>query len=182
MMNEKAIIQQLRSGDIQALKEIWDANSTNVLNLAFRMLLDRDSAEDILMDVFAGLPDAIANFRGESSLSTWLYRLTKNACLMKLRSGKRHLEIIDGNRGEVSEYSVGADTPEMSSIDSESLQRGLAVLTPEVRSLLWLKDAEGLDLKSLTAIFEAPEGTLKARLSRARAQVRSMLQKEMNYA
>ena len=146
------------------------------------MLLDRDLAEDILMDIFVQIPDATQNFRGESSLSTWIYALTKNACLMKIRKEKVHLRIEKTQRNEIHESSFGESASKSSRLAKDSLFYGLSVLTQEQRSLLWLKDAEGFDLKTLSQIFQAPEGTLKARLSRSRTQVRDFLKKEKSYA
>ena len=93
IMDEKVILQHLTEGSREALAIVWQEHSANVLNLAFRMLKDRDQAEDILMDVFVQVPKAVQGFRGQSALNTWLYRLTVNACLMKLRAQKRHREL-----------------------------------------------------------------------------------------
>ncbi len=181
-MSENEIIQRLRAGDLAALKELWNENSSHVLNLAFRILLDRDKAEDILMDVFVEIPNAIRGFRGTSRISTWIYTLTKNACLMKLRKEKIHLKIETTRSVEIEDNLFGKSESAESSLDREALSYGLSILAPEVRSLLWLKDAEGLDIRTLSEIFDAPEGTLKARLSRARTQVRNVLEKEIHYA
>lgn len=181
-MSENEIIQRLRAKDTNALRELWKENSSHVLNLAFRILLDRDKAEDVLMDVFVEIPDAIRSFQGKSKLSTWIYMLTKNACLMKLRKEKLHLRLETTRAAEIGESALGKAENADTALDREALSYGLSILTPELRSLLWLKDAEGLDIRTLSEIFHAPEGTLKARLSRARAQVRTVLEKEMRYA
>lgn len=181
-MSENEIIQRLRAGDLAALKELWKENSSHVLNLAFRILLDRDRAEDVLMDVFVEIPNAIRGFRGNSKLSTWIYTLTKNACLMKIRKERIHLKIETTRSAEIEETAFGKTESVETSLDREALSYGLSILAPEIRSLLWLKDAEGLDIRTLSEIFNAPEGTLKARLSRARAQVRNVLEKEIHYA
>lgn len=181
-MSENEIIQRLRAGDLAALKELWKENSSHVLNLAFRILLDRDKAEDVLMDVFVEIPSAIRGFRGNSKLSTWIYMLTKNACLMKIRKERIHLKIETTRSAEIEETAFGKTESAETSLDREALSYGLSILAPEIRSLLWLKDAEGLDIRTLSEIFNAPEGTIKARLSRARAQVRNVLEKEIHYA
>lgn len=164
------------------MKEVWNENSGRVLNLAFRMLLDRNKAEDILMDVFVSIPEAIQKFRGDSALSTWLYALTKNACLMSLRSEKIHFKIESAHHDEIEERAVGHSEKADSPVDRDALQYGLSILTPEQRGLLWLKDAEGIDIRTLAEMYRAPEGTLKARLSRSRTQVRKVLEKEALHA
>lgn len=187
-MDEKVILQHLKGGSREALSLLWQAHSANVLNLAFRMMKDRDEAEDILMDVFVQAPKAVQGFRGESALGTWLYRLTVNACLMKLRAQKRHRELEEEKLDVIIEEVLGKDDAKNEHFDAELLEKGLAELPAETRSMLWLKDAEDLDVKDLAEIYKMPEGTIKARLSRARTFVRNYLserrenaKKELNY-
>lgn len=178
-MNDKVILQHLMEGSREALAMLWQDQSGNVLNLAFRMLRDRDQAEDILMDVFVQVPKAVQGFRGQSALNTWLYRLTVNACLMKLRSQKRHRELEEEKIDTIIEEALGKVDATEESFDAELLEKGLAQLPAETRSMLWLKDAEDLDVKDLADIYEMPEGTIKARLSRARHFVRDFVKERI---
>ncbi|SHL15399.1 RNA polymerase, sigma-24 subunit, RpoE [Fibrobacter sp. UWT2] len=181
-MDEKVILQHLKGGSREALSLLWQAHSANVLNLAFRMMKDRDEAEDILMDVFVQAPKAVQGFRGESALGTWLYRLTVNACLMKLRAQKRHRELEEEKLDVIIEEVLGKDDAKNEYFDAELLEKGLAELPAETRSMLWLKDAEDLDVKDLAEIYKMPEGTIKARLSRARHFVKNYLKERKNHA
>ena len=181
-MDEKVILQHLKGGSREALSLLWQAHSANVLNLAFRMMKDRDEAEDILMDVFVQAPKAVQGFRGESALGTWLYRLTVNACLMKLRAQKRHRELEEEKLDVIIEEVLGKDDAKNEHFDAELLEKGLAELPAETRSMLWLKDAEDLDVKDLAEIYKMPEGTIKARLSRARLFVKNYLKERKNHA
>lgn len=175
-MDEKVILQHLKSGSREALSLLWKAQSANVLNLAFRMLKDRDEAEDIMMDIFVQIPKKIQGFQGQSALATWLYRLTVNECLMKLRAQKRHRELEEEHIDVIVEDALGKiEGFDTSDFDPELLEMGLNALNAETRSMLWLKDAEDLDVKDLAEIYKMPEGTIKARLSRARAFVRNYL-------
>lgn len=174
-MNEAQLIQKLREGDRQALALLWQRHSQQVLNLAFRTLRDRDIAEDILMDVFVAVPNAIQQFHGRSSIGTWLYRMTYNACLMKIRADKLHRQLESDNLEQITSTIFGHETEDTSS-DPELLEKGLAQLPPDTRAMLWLKDAEGLNLQELTEIFHMPDGTIKARLSRARHSILQFFQ------
>lgn len=174
-MDEKVILQHLQEGSREALAMLWDSHSGHVLNLAFRMLKDRDQAEDILMDVFVQIPKAVQGFRRQSAIATWLYRLTVNACLMKLRSDKRHRELEEEHIEIIVESALGKEESVNENFDPELLGMGLNALPAETRSMLWLKDAEDLDVKDLAEIYGMPEGTIKARLSRARTFVRNYL-------
>ena len=164
----------------ETLKALWDAHSKRVLNLSYRILQDREEAEDILMDVFASLPAQLSLFRGEAAVSTWLFRLATNACLMKIRSEKRRSELRAEQHPYICENTVGTGVQEHATLETSELERALSTLDAETRSLLWLKDAEGLEIKDLCTVFDAPAGTLKSRLSRARAALR--LQLEASYA
>ena len=181
IMDEKVILQHLMEGSREALAIVWQEHSANVLKLAFRMLKDRDQAEDILMDVFVQVPKAVQGFRGQSALNTWLYRLTVNACLMKLRSQKRHRELEEEKLDTIIEEVLGKDETRDENFDAELLEKGLGLLPAETRSMLWLKDAEDLDVKDLAEIYDMPEGTIKARLSRARHLVRDYLKERKNH-
>lgn len=177
-MDEKVILQKIRQGSREALGMLWQAHSAHVLNLAFRMLKDRDKAEDILMDIFVQVPRASQNFRGESALGTWLYKLTVNACLMSLRAHKRHRELEGEHLDDIMESALGNYAESVGGFIQDKaklLEEGLAKLNAETRSMLWLKDAEGLDVKDLVDIYKMPEGTIKARLSRARHFIKDFI-------
>jgi RNA polymerase sigma-70 factor (ECF subfamily) len=181
-MDEKVIIKKIQQGSREALGMLWKSHSTNVLNLAFRMLKNRDEAEDVLMDIFVSVPGKIKNFRGESALNTWLFRLTVNECLMRLRSKKRHAELEGEHIELLTASAIGSKHEEQIDYDPELLEFGLSKLSAETRSMLWLKDAEELGIKDLSEIYNMPEGTIKARLSRARTVVKNYLQENVNYA
>ena len=177
-MDEKVILQHLKGGSREALSLLWQAHSANVLNLAFRMLKDRNEAEDVLMDIFVQIPKKIQGFQGQSALATWLYRLTVNECLMKLRAQKRHRELEEEHLDTIVEEALGKNEDfDTSGFNPELLEKALNTLNAETRSMLWLKDAEDLDVKDLAEIYRMPEGTIKARLSRAR----KLLKKELNH-
>ena len=182
-MIEKVIIEKLKEGKREALALLWKEHSVNILNLAFRMLKDRNQAEDILMDIFVQIPESIKKFRGGSALGTWLYRLTVNACLMKLRSQNRHRELEEEHLDDITDEVVGKINENVNAdIDPELLEIGLAQLPAKSRSMLWLKDAEELNVKDLADIYEMPEGTIKARLSRSRNFIRNFLKERKIYA
>ena len=180
-MDEKVIIKKIQQGSREALGVLWKSHSTNVLNLAFRMLKNRDEAEDVLMDIFVSVPGKIQKFRGDSALNTWLYRLTVNECLMRLRSKKRHAELEEEHIDLVTVSALGSKHEEKQDYDPELLEFGLSKLSAETRSMLWLKDAEDLDVKDLAEIYGMPEGTVKARLSRARHFVKDYLKERKDH-
>ena len=169
---ERKSLARLRAGDLEGLKWIFEAFSQRLINQCYRILLSREQAEDVVQDLFVRLPEIVGEFRGESALGTWLYRVAHNMCLTRLQQA--------GNRRRLEEANLAADdlAPRDAYEISDLLGKALAGLDPETRSLLWLKEGEGVPLKELSGIFKLPEGTLKSRLSRARDRVREFLEKE----
>lgn len=177
---EKQALERIRGGDLQGLKTLYDMHALNLLNQSWRILQNRAAAEDSVHDLFLKLPEALKGFRGESSLRTWLFRAMHNHCLnlLSIESNRRALL----RRELPSEEPLSQEPMASTALENHDLlQRALDYLEPDTRSLLWLKEAEGLSLKELVAIFEEPEGTLKARLSRAREKLRFILAKEFDH-
>lgn len=170
---EKKSIERLRNGELEGLSWIYETHSQRILNQCYRILLSREQAEDVLQDLFVKLPDIIGEFRGDSSLGTWLYRVAHNMCLNRLQQAKNRVKLEWENAEALAPREMGS-SPEIKDL----LAKALSVLEPETRSLLWLKEGEGVPLKELSEIFEVPEGTLKSRLSRARDRVKEYLEKE----
>jgi RNA polymerase sigma-70 factor, ECF subfamily len=173
---EKVSIEQLREGRLEGLQWIYETYSQRILNQCFRILLSREQAEDVVQDLFVKLPAIISEFRGESALGTWLYRVAHNMCLNRLQQSKNRNKLEWENLDSLSPRALGVSVE-----ISDLLAKALAVLDADTRSLLWLKEGEGVPLKELMDIFGLPEGTLKSKLSRARERVKAYLEKEAVY-
>jgi RNA polymerase sigma-70 factor, ECF subfamily len=168
---ERRSVDQLRKGELEGLRWIYDNHSERLLNQGYRILLSREQAEDMVQDLFIRLPGIIADFRRECSLSTWLFRVAHNMCLNRLQQAKNHFKLEVENLEEITPRNS------MASFEvTDFLDKALAILDAETRSLLWLKEGEGVPLKELSLIFKLPEGTLKSKLSRARERVREKME------
>lgn len=171
--SEKKSLEELRAGRLEGLRLIYETYAERLLNQCYRILLSREQAEDVVQDLFLRLPGIIREFRGESALGTWLYRVAHNMCLNRLQQAKNRAKLEWENAGELAPRARGASV-ELNDL----LAKALAGLDAETRSLLWLKEGEGVPLKELSDIFKMPEGTLKSRLSRARDKVKEYLDQE----
>lgn len=169
---ERKSLARLRAGDLEGLKWIFETFSERLINQCYRILLSREQAEDVVQDLFVRLPGIVGEFRGESALGTWLYRVAHNMCLTRLQQA--------GNRRRLESENLAGDAPALHDgyETQDLLGKALALLDAETRSLLWLKEGEGVPLKELSDTFKLPEGTLKSRLSRARDRMREFLEKE----
>ena len=170
---EKRSLDLLREGRLEGLQWIFETHGGRILNQCYRILLSKEQAEDVVQDLFVRLPAIIGEFRGESSLGTWLYRVAHNMCLNRLQQAKNRAKLEWENADELAPRNKDASVEV-----NDLLAKALAGLDPETRSLLWLKEGEGVPLKELSEIFKLPEGTLKSRLSRARDKMKEYLEKE----
>lgn len=170
---ESKSLEDLRAGRLEGLQWIYGTFAERLLNQCYRILLSREQAEDMVQDLFVRLPSIIGEFRGESALGTWLYRVAHNMCLNRLQQAKNRAKLEWENAGDL------APRARETSVElSDLLSKAMAELDAETRSLLWLKEGEGVPLKELSGIFALPEGTLKSRLSRARDKVKEYLDQE----
>lgn len=139
--------------------------------LAFRLLGDRHRMDDVLQEAYARAFRALPRFRGGAALGTWLYRIVYNACLDDLRRS--------GARKEVSldEWREGRAARSEQVEERLDLESALAALPVDLRAVVLLVDAEELSYDEAAEVLGIPPGTVASRLSRARAVLRSALEK-----
>ena len=161
-------IERCRRGDRNALRELFDTHGARVYTIA-RHFFDGDDARarDVTQDVFVKVMDRIATFEGASRFSTWLYRLTMNACLDVKRAERRLVLVADP-----PEFALLADdAPQSSAVDraetSEHIARAVAQLSPALRAAILLRYFEGLSYEEISEALDCPPGTVASRLRRA---------------
>ena len=174
MKNEREIIRRAQRGDSEAFRLLVEAYQTQVYRLALRMCGEA-TADDVTQEAFVAAWRALPAFRGDSRFSTWLYRLTANAAIDLLRREKRH-------RGgeDITELELPDDAPtpqELSerSETQEAVRRAMGRLSAEHREILLLRYMQELDYGEIAAALEISEGTVKSRISRAKARLREVL-------
>ena len=122
---------------------------------------------------------ALPNFKGQSKLSTWLYRIVVNACLMKIRKEKSRAKYISENLFDDALVYDQKNDPEDAAVNSElrsTLEGGLDVLSPDLRAVVVLRDIQGLSTEESAEALDISIASLKSRLHRARVQLRKHLQ------
>ena len=148
-----------------------------VYNVAFRMMGKPEDAEDVAQEAFISAYRAFDRFRGESRVTTWLYRITVNSALMKLRKEKRARTLTQTGLDDVDVVSWD-DVPERSAASSElgeKIQEGIDLLQPDLRAAVVLRDVEGLSNTEAAEILGVTVSSLKSRLHRARILLRKYL-------
>ena len=179
-MNEILLISRARGGDREAFGELVEQYRDNVYRLAYRMCGNAYDADEAAQEAFVAAWRALPNFRGDAKFSTWLYRLTTNAAIDVMRREKRHQTVGDG---EMVDLADDADSPQETverTEQQEAVQKALSTLSEEYREVLLLRYMEELDYAEIAEVLQLPSGTVKSRINRAKAALKTALVKSGN--
>ncbi len=186
-IDDQGFISRLQAGDEAAVETLMTRYATRVFGLALRMTGNRQDAEEVLQDVFWTVVQKIGTFRGEAKLSSWIYRITTNASLMKLRKRPKiqaipleeELGPAMTEEGALAKPVVDWTRLPPDEVDrKELLQRigqAIDLLPQEYRSALVLRDIEGLSAHEACEVLQLSVPALKSRLHRARLFLRKQL-------
>lgn len=183
---EEQLVERLKRRDEAAFNELIRLYQGRIFRLVFRMLGDRSEAEDLAQEVFITVFKSIDGFRGDSKLSTWLYRVATNHCKNRIKyldrrargKKKEFDEIAEHGAVESATMSPSAQIARpdqmMEAMQKEKiLQQAIAALEDEHRELIVLRDIEHMTYEQIQEITGLAEGTVKSRLHRARHALRT---------
>jgi RNA polymerase sigma-70 factor (ECF subfamily) len=169
-------VQLAASGDMVAFEKLYQTYYRHVYSRCLRMTRNVAESEDLTQDIFVHLFRTLKSFRGESTFTTWLHRLTVNAVLMHFRKQARRPErtAVDF---ETTLQPVKTRSPwtKLQTLDRISLNEALAKLSPGYRAVLILHDIEGYQHKEIGKILGCSAGTSKSQLHKARMRLRGWL-------
>lgn len=179
---EQRLISAAQAGDLDAFNQIVRLYETRVYNLCYRMLGDADAAADATQDAFIAAFRNVRSFRG-GVFKAWLLRIATNACYDVLRARKRRPAVSldstdnedDNTRTEAPDPGESLDEMVVRQELSAAIQQGLAELPEDQRIVIILSDIQGLAYEEIAQITGVQLGTVKSRLSRARARLRDIL-------
>ena len=189
-IDEGAFVARLRAGDDAAYEELVRTHGARMLAVARRLLRVEEDARDAVQDALISAFRAIDRFEGGSRLSTWLHRIVVNAALMKLRSRQRKPEtsieellprfLEDGHFAEPpAEWQQPADRALERQETREQVREAIERLPENYRTVLLLRDIEGLDTAESAAALGITPNAAKIRLHRARQALRELLDEYM---
>jgi RNA polymerase sigma-70 factor (ECF subfamily) len=173
------IIARCQKGDRRAFDALYLAHRRQVSALLYRMV-GTSELEDAIQDVFFEVWRSIHRFRAESKLSTWLYRLTVNVALRRLRTRKRRQPPV---AGDPDTLPLG-ETPERAVRRALALRRVQTILDelpPKKRVVFVLHEIEGLDVSEIAEIVGAPRVTVRTRLHYARKEFYARVEKDPSF-
>ncbi len=187
-LNESALVERLRRRDEHALAELSSAYGHKIFQLAFRYLRNHEDAEEVVQDVLMKVFRKIELFRGDSALSSWIFRITFNTAMSRLRRGKiaracevTELEIgpstADEGPGKIdpADWSQMADEELLRQQLRERLAEAVEHLPAIYREPVILRDLKGLSTEEASSRLRVKDQTLKSRLHRGRMLLRSRL-------
>ena len=170
LTDDAQLIAACRRGEARAMEMLYHQFKRRVFGMAHRIVGPMD-AEEVAQEVFVRVFRGLANFRGDSQLSTWIYRLTVNAALSHLARRGRRQEVSDENIPDMPAAPEVERDPGLAARIEACLQQ----LPPGYRAILVLHDVEGLSHEECAAILECRVGTCKSQLHKARGRMRELL-------
>jgi RNA polymerase sigma-70 factor (ECF subfamily) len=191
---DASLITRLKAGNQSALEEAFNLYSAKLYNIAHRILGEAADTEEVIQDVFWTVYRKAKSFQGNSQFSTWLYRLTVNAALGKIRRSKKNKEVEydeflpkfqkDGHHliRPVVDWSDTLDEKYAEQEIHMLLGKALDQLKPLDKSVIVLSDLEGLSDKEIAATLELTVSAVKTRLHRARLFLRGKLAIQLGYS
>jgi len=166
---ERIAIDRLRAGDTDAIAQLYHQYAQPIYVLAVRMTGSTEDAEDVVHDVFAGLPRAIRSFTGSGSFENWLRKCATRVCLMMLRRRRIRREV------SLDAFTSSVPSAADSIIARMSLVHGLAQLPNHLRIVLALKEVEGYTHREIADLLGISPQNSMIRLHRAREAMRALL-------
>ena len=188
-MREQELVSQARAGDTAAFEQLMLDNQDRVYTLCLRMTGDREDALDLAQETFLNAWRGLSSFQGNSSFSTWVYRLASNACIDFLRKRKRRQQgeaplSLDDDEAPLPQPADPRGTPEDELERRElrrAVERGLQALPEHHRQVLIMRELSGLSYQEIGAVLNLDLGTVKSRIARARMALKNILVQEGNF-
>ena len=188
---DQLLLARLQSGDERALADLADAYSSKIYQLAFRYLRNKEDAEEITQDVLFKVYRKVDAFRGDAQLSSWIYRITFNAAMSRLRTARYQRAQAEDRRAaaavdedgasvasrtpDVADWSDMADERVLRTQLRQRVFRAILALPAIYRAPVMLRDIQGMSTEEASAMLKVKDQTLKSRLHRGRLILRKQL-------
>ncbi|WP_033961361.1 RNA polymerase sigma factor [Psychroserpens jangbogonensis] len=179
--NDQILINQIVEGDTNSFTILVDRYKDLVFTLALRMLKNREEAEEVAQDTFIKTYKSLEKFKGDSKFSTWIYRVTYNSCLDRIKKNKKHLNNVEIN--EFTEHQVVTIDNALDNMETkerkEAMQRCINTLPNEESFLLTLYYFDDLSLDEISKIVGITANSIKVKLFRSRKKLATILKSQL---
>jgi RNA polymerase sigma-70 factor (ECF subfamily) len=179
-VTDEELVKRSQQDDERAFGELVSRYESKVYSLALRMVRNPEDAEDVLQDTFLRAYRGIKSFQGASTFSTWVYRITANSALMRLR--KKQLPTVSIENADeretpvnIADWSPGPVDQLLNKELQHEMDEAIEALPPEFRQVFVLRDVEEMSNAEVAEILDLSVAAVKSRLHRARIKVRNRL-------
>jgi RNA polymerase sigma-70 factor (ECF subfamily) len=186
---ETELLLRLQAGDQQAIADLASGYGSRIYQLAFRYLRNREDAEEVTQDVLFKVYRKVGEFRGDAALSSWIFRITFNAAMSRLRTvgyqrSKDEERMSSASTGDEGGTPPVADIADWSDLADEQVLRSqlrrrvldaILALPAIYRAPVMLRDIQGMSTEEASAVLRVKDQTLKSRLHRGRLILRKQL-------
>jgi RNA polymerase sigma-70 factor (ECF subfamily) len=166
---ERVLIDDAAKGSHDALSSLFELHSAHVYRVAYRLTMSPDDAEDVVQDVFIGLPEALAAYSRNGGFAAWLRAIAIRTALMRMRSRRRRA--ATAARASTETQATDSD----GSLDRVAIAAALSSLASDLRVVFMLSDVEGYSHAEIGKLLGIRAGTSEVRLHRARRKLRALL-------
>lgn len=182
-MEDAELVRRCLAGDGTAWESVVRTHSRRVYNLCYRFTGRREEAEDLAQEVFLRVFRTLSSYDpNQGALGVWMHRVARNLLIDHYRATRRErLSVsLDDEIPRLEQKESGAPQPDraLARVElSAALQQGLTRLSPELREAVILRDLQGLEYREIGQVLDIPEGTVKSRINRGRAELGKILQR-----
>ena len=173
-MEELKLISRCKNNDVDAFEELISNYENKIYNLCNYMLKNKEDALDASQEVCLKIYRSISKFKGDSKFSTWVYRITYNTCMDFIKKRKDEISF-----DEVTNFELQREARTDEIIESKELKleikKSILKLSNDFRTMIILRDVNGLSYQEIADILSIEVGTVKSRLNRAREALRNEL-------
>jgi RNA polymerase sigma-70 factor (ECF subfamily) len=178
---EQIIINQIKAGETQAFAVLVDRYKDLVFNLAMQMLKNKEEAEEVSQDTFIKVFKKLDRFRGDSKLSTWIYRVAYNTCLDRIKKNKKRFNEVAID--EFTEHQIKIMDTALDVLETKELQQAIQECLQQLPGkdsfLLTLFYFEELSLEEISRIVNIEANTVKVKLFRSRKKLATILKQKL---
>ena len=187
-LSDQEVVRHAARGREAAYRELIRRYQRPVFSLVYRMVRDRELAEDLTQETFIKVLNAIESYRPEYKFSSWIFKIANNAAIDQLRRRSLNTLSLDGSPNAESADAIEATTLQISDGNESQLdevtsrelgsqiERAIATLRPEYRSCILLRHIDGRSYEEIAEMLDLPLGTVKTYIHRARNELRILLE------
>lgn len=184
-MSDEELVEKIKKGDIDAYEEIIKKYENKVCGIIYHMIKNQNDVEDLAQEVFIKVYKNLSKFKGDSSLYTWIYKITVNLCLDEVKKRKNIIyldEKLEVEDGELERELPSLDKTQVELYEKkelkEKLHKCIGKLPEKQRVMIVLRDIKGFSYEEISEITSVKLGTVKSQINRARLKLKELLDKE----